>query len=106
MENQDNSLKDAFEKELSQMEDNTILSPEYRRRKTIAWAIRTTIAAALFYYFWDNEWVRWSLPFYIVFNLFGLAMIYGGSYMLNKKLDRTREKLEDFDQLPDEEKDE
>lgn len=102
MEEAENNLKDSFEKELEKIKPDTILSPEYRRKKTIMWAIRTIIAIILFVVFWEHKWVRWGLIAYIPLNLFGLLAIYGGNSFLNKKINRTRKKIDDAERLMDE----
>lgn len=97
------SLKDDFEKELDKINAQTFLSPEYKRRKTVTWVIRTIIAIVLFIIFWKHTWVRWALVAYIPLNLFSILSIHYGQRFLNKKVDRTRKKIEEAEQLMDEE---
>ncbi|MEP0386695.1 hypothetical protein [Dokdonia sp.] len=99
MEEQEDSLKDAFEKELESIQSETVLSPQYRRRKTIIWAIRTLIAIALFIIFWKHTWVRWALIAYIPLNVFSLFSIYGSKALLDKKINKTRRAIEEAEQI-------
>lgn len=91
----ENNLREEFEKEVEQLQNEGVLSPEYRRRKLIMYAVRTTIAIILYVVFWKHQWVRWSLWAYVPLNLLGLFAIVGSAYFLNKKIERTREKIED-----------
>lgn len=102
MSEQDPSLKEAFENELENIKSETVLSPAYRRKKTIIWAIRTLIAIVLFVIFWKHTWVRWFLIAYIPLNLFSLFSIYGSKALMNKKIEKTRRKIEEAEQLMDE----
>lgn len=99
---QDPSLKEAFEKELENIQSQTVLSPAYRRKKTIIWAIRTLIAIVLFIIFWKHTWVRWLLIAYIPLNLFSLFSIYGSKALMDKKIEKTRRKIEEAEQLMNE----
>jgi len=101
-----NNLKDSFEKELEKIKGETILSPEYRRKKTIIWGIRTMIAIILFVIFWKHNWIRWLLIAYIPLNLFSLITIYGGNAILNRKINRTRNKIDKMEEFIDENKNE
>lgn len=96
---EENNLKDSFEKELEKIKMETILSPEYKRKKTIVWAVRTVIAICLFFFLWEHKWVRWALIAYIPLNFFSLISIYGGSALLNRKINRTHKKIEALDEL-------
>jgi len=91
----ENNLREEFEKEVSQLQNEGVLSPEYRRRKLIMYAIRTTIAIILYIVLWKYQWVRWSLWAYVPLNLLGLFMIVGSGHFLNKKIEKTRQKIED-----------
>lgn len=83
------TLRESFDKELEKVRSESVLSPEYRKRKTILWTVRTLLAAVLYFIFWKYEWVRWSLVVYIPLNLFGLLSIYGWNYILKRKIDKT-----------------
>lgn len=88
------SLKEDFKKELEKFKSETILSPAYRKKKTITWIIRTSIAALFYVLFWEYNWVRWSLILYIPLNLFGLFSIFGWNYLLRKKIAKTNQKID------------
>ncbi|WP_299678774.1 hypothetical protein [uncultured Dokdonia sp.] len=95
MSKQASSLKDDFEKELEKLQSDTVLSPQYRKRKTIIWLIRTIIACILFVIFWKHTWVRWALIAYVPLNLFSLFSIYGSKAIMNRSIQKTRRKIED-----------
>lgn len=92
-------FKQQFEEELNKAQENTVLSPKYKRKKLMIYVIRTTISIVLFYMFWEYNWVRWFLVLYIPLNLFSLVSIFGWTYFLNKKINQTREKIEELDEL-------
>ena len=54
MKQEQNQLKTSFEKELGKIKDEVFLSPEYRKKKTIIWVIRTIIAVVLFVVFLET----------------------------------------------------
>lgn len=91
----DDSLKKQFEDELAALPASEILSPEYRKKRLVIYLIRTGIAVVLYFFFWKYQWVRWSLVVYVPLNLFSLVSIFGWSYFLNKKIERTKRKLEE-----------
>ena len=95
MSKQESSLKDDFEKELKKFQSDTVLSPTYRKRKTITWMIRTIIAGILFVIFWKHTWVRLALVAYIPLNLFSLFSIYGSKAFMDRKINKTRRKIEE-----------
>jgi hypothetical protein len=95
MENEESDLKHAFEQELEKIKAETILSPAYRKKKTIIWAVRTSIVATLFFIFREYKYVRWGLIAYIPLNLFSIITIYAGNIFLKKKIDKTRSKIEE-----------
>ncbi|MEM6697457.1 MAG: hypothetical protein AAF599_03610 [Bacteroidota bacterium] len=102
----ENDLKNSFEEEIERIKSETTLSPEFRKRKLIAWAIRTLIAIALYAIFWKHSWVRWTLILYIPLNLLGLLAIYGQNFLINRKIASTRAKIEGLEkQLSKEDED-
>ncbi len=101
MEQNENSLKDFFEIEVEKVKKETILSPEYRRKKTIIWGIRTFISIILFIIFWKYNWVRWVLIAYIPFNILSLVSIYGVNTILNGKMDKIKKKIDEIEELMD-----
>jgi len=96
---EENNLKESFEAEIEKYKDDTILSPEYRRKKMILWLIRTIIAVILFIVFWEYKWVRWGAILYIPLNLFSLFSIYGFNKILNRKMNRTMNKIDESEDL-------
>nr|WP_321234708.1 hypothetical protein [uncultured Psychroserpens sp.] len=92
-------FKQQFEDELKTARENTVLSPEYRRKKLIMYVIRTIIAIVLFYIFWEHQWVKWLLYVYIPLNLIFLVSIFGMPYFLNKKINKTKEQIDELDDL-------
>lgn len=101
-ENAEESIKEGFEKELDALTLGTVLSPQYRRKKLVAWCTRTALVLVLYVLFWDYDWVPWTLIGYVPLNLFGLWSIYGWNTMMQKKIARTREKAEEADRLSNE----
>lgn len=90
----DPDLHNQFEEEMKRMQEGTVLSPEFRRRKIISWVIRTAIAVFLYYMLWDYKWVRWTLLIYIPINLVSILSVIGWSFLLNKKMEVTRQMME------------
>jgi len=101
MEQDQNSLMDSFEKEIEKIKGDTILSAEFRRKKTILWGIRTLIAIILFVIFWEYNWARWALIAYVPLNIFSLLSIYGVNMLMNNKIKRTKDKIEQMEELID-----
>ena len=96
-------LKKQFEEELKSIEKDTVLSPAYRRKKLIIYTIRTSIAIVLFYLLWKNEWAKWLLILYIPLNLISLISIFGWNYFLSKKIEKTKQSIEELDEYISEE---
>lgn len=88
-----NSLKNNLESELSKIEEEKIFSSEYRSKKLITYLIRTGLALTLYILFWQHQWVKWSLTVYIPLNLLSLFSIFGLYYLLKRKLERVRRKI-------------
>ena len=88
-------LREQFEAEVKKIREDVVFSPAYRRRKLISYAIRTILAIVLYVVLWRYEWFRWTLLFYIPLNLFGLFAIFGGKYLLNRKIEKTRRKIDE-----------
>ncbi|MEM6629578.1 MAG: hypothetical protein AAF694_07890 [Bacteroidota bacterium] len=91
MENSD--LPTSLKEELEEIEASPYLSASYKRNKLQKYVIRTILAFILFIVFWEYEWVRWSLWFYVPLNLLGLGSIYLMPYLVGKKLAKVREKV-------------
>jgi membrane protein YdbS with pleckstrin-like domain len=87
-------MKEEFDKEMSAFEKDNVLDPAYMRKKLLVYAIRTAIAIGIIWYFWDREWMKWVLWIYVPLNLLGLATIFLTPYILKRKIQRTREKMD------------
>ena len=92
MENSD--LHTSLHEELAEIAASPFLSSSYKRNKLQKYVIRTILAIILYVFFWEYEWVRWSLWFYVPLNLLGLGSIYLMPYLVSKKLDKVREKVD------------
>lgn len=93
----DHNIKQALEKELKTIENDPMFSKAFRTRKITAYLFRTAVMIAVYVYFWEYEWVRWTLLLYVPLNLFGLFLIFGSKYMLDKKLQQIRERMDSLD---------
>ena len=89
-----NNWKKGLEQEIKTLEASEVFSPAFRKKKMIAYIVRTILAIGLFYYFWDSEWARWLLWFYIPLNLFGLGLIVLTPHFLNKKIAGLKAKID------------
>jgi len=103
MDADESDVKNTFKNEMDILEKEAMLSPEYRRKKTIMWCFRTIIAIILFYVLWDYKWTKYVLMVYIPLSLFSLFAIYGFNTILKKKMNSTRTKIETLDTLIEEE---
>ncbi|MEZ4886318.1 MAG: hypothetical protein R3E32_16400 [Chitinophagales bacterium] len=90
------NLLDSLKRELKEMEASEILSPAYRRKKLIAYAVRTAIMVALYILFWQYVWLRWTLLVYVPLNLVGLVLILGAERFVRKKMEQTRQQIEEI----------
>ncbi|WP_299333391.1 hypothetical protein [uncultured Psychroserpens sp.] len=95
-------FKQDLSNELKNIQEDTVLSPEYRRQRLIMYLIRTSISVVLFYLFWEYLWVRWALWLYIPLNLMSLFSIFGWTYFLRKKISETQQQIDDLDDYEDE----
>ncbi|WP_299522328.1 hypothetical protein [Winogradskyella sp.] len=77
---------------IKEIENNEILTEEFKKKKLILWLIRTIIAVILYIIFWKYEWVRWSLLIYIPLNLFSLLSIFFWRNLIGKKLSKIKNK--------------
>lgn len=87
---------EELSKELNEIKSDNLFSTAYRKKKLVIWTVRTLLAVVLYVVFWKHEWVRWSLFLYVPLNAFGLLSIFGTSYFLNKKMERTSRKIEEL----------
>ena len=77
---------------LTEVENNEILTEKFKRKKLIIWLIRTIVAIILYVIFWKYELVRWSLIIYIPLNLFSPFSIFFWRKLINKKLNKIKNK--------------
>ena len=92
-----NTVKEGLEQELKNLETAEILSPSYRKKKLIAYAIRTSIMIGLYIFFWEYIWLRWTLLFYVPLNLLGLGLILVPPYFLKKKIATIEDKIAEIE---------
>ncbi|MGB1242592.1 MAG: hypothetical protein ACPG49_08725 [Chitinophagales bacterium] len=93
-----NTTKESFERELKAIEASEALLYPYKIKKLIAYVVRTAIMVAIYYFFWEFVWLRWTLLLYIPLNLFGLGMILGAEHFLKKKMKETQSKINELDE--------
>ena len=70
------------------------LSSSYRKRKLIAWCVRTILSVILYVIFWKYEWVKWTLVLYIPLTLFNLVMIFWFNRIVDKKANELRSRID------------
>ena len=80
--------------EIEEFSNQQRLTSAYRRKKLIIWTVRTVLSVILYVVFWKYEWVRWTLILYVPLALFNLVMILGFNYILDKKLNKIRSRLD------------
>lgn len=95
----DKNLRAELQREIEKAEGEAIFFPEYRRRRLILWAIRTTILAILYIIFWRYEWVRWTLVVSVPLSILFLVSLLVGPRLLRRKIERVQEAI---DRIPDE----
>ena len=93
------SLSNRFESELECISSDTVLSAAYRKRKLMLWAIRATISAVLYVIFWKHGWVRWTLALTAPLSLISFLIILLGPFLLKRKIEKTRGKIEAMERL-------
>jgi len=98
MENNE-TLRESFEKELDNVQNNVIFNSEYRKRKLIFWAIRTIILVILYLIFWEHNWVKKSLYFTAPLSALSLLMIILSPYLIKRKIKRTKRKISEAEQF-------
>lgn len=94
MSNVKESLKASLQKDLDGISNETVLSPAYRKRKLIMWAIRTLITVILYFIFWQYQWVRATLIVTIPLSVLSLLSIFSWNYLLKRKMQATRKKID------------
>lgn len=101
-----NTLSDSFKKELEAAATNTILDPAYRKKKLVFWTIRTTILVLLYIFFWKYNWVKWSLLLTIPLSLFSLFTILVSPFLLKRKIEQTKIKIDEAEKIANDTPDE
>jgi putative flippase GtrA len=92
-----------LKEELEKLSQDPILSKEFRKKKLIIYLVRTLIAIVIIYFLWDYDWIKWVLYLYIPLNLISLVSIFGWNFLLNKKLKKSQEQLNEVMNSFDEE---
>lgn len=95
----ENSFKKEFEAEVERIQADEIMSKDYQKKKLKLYFIRTTLSIILFVVLWKYQWVRWALWVYIPLNLLGLVAILVPPILLKRKIEKTRKKVEEVDEL-------
>lgn len=98
MENNE-TLTESFKKELDQITTNKIFNPVYRKKKLFMWLIRTLITTIIYMIFWKFNWVKWTLLLTIPSATISLFMIACSPYLLKRKIERTKKKIEETEKL-------
>lgn len=93
MEQMENYRKNLL-KGIDDLSDQQRLSLAYKKRKLVIWTFRTALSAVLYVIFWKYEWLRWTLFLYVPLALFNLIMILGFNYILDKKVNKLRSRLD------------
>ncbi|THH39468.1 hypothetical protein [Neolewinella litorea] len=84
-------FRKRFMQEHHASRENTMLSPEYRRKKYALFLLRTFCLAALYILLWDITWVRWTLLLTLpVTGLYFFSLV-GWRYFLERKMQRLKE---------------
>ena len=89
-------IRDELENSIKNVE---ILNPEYRKKKLIFWAVRVVFSIVLYVIFWKYVWVRYTLFLTVPISLFSLCSITLMPYFLNKKIEKTKQKIEKIEQI-------
>lgn len=69
----------------NQDRQNLSSQKSFNIRKLIAYFVRTMIIIALYCFFWEIPWVKWTLILYIPFNLFGLFLVLNEDKFIQEK---------------------
>lgn len=91
----ENTIRGEFENSIKNV---GILNSEYRKKKLIFWTIRAILSVVLYILFWKYIWVRYTLFITVPLSLFSLYSITLMPYFLNKKIEKTRQKIETVEQ--------
>ncbi|HEX6171048.1 MAG TPA: hypothetical protein VFZ33_15270 [Chitinophagaceae bacterium] len=80
--------------EIEEFSSQQRLTSAYRKKKLIIWTVRTVLSVVLYVIFWKYEWVRWTLILYVPLSLFNLIMLLGFNFILGKKVNKLRSRID------------
>jgi len=81
------TISEGFKRELEQASTNTILDPEYKKKKLALWAIRNAFSVVFYIVFWKySSWLRGSLYLTLPLSLLSLLAILAMPYFLKRKI--------------------
>jgi len=89
----DKKLSLEIKKEIAKLEKKDLFSEKFKKKKLLTYTIRTSIAITLYIIFWSYQWIKWSLLIYIPLNLFSLFSIFGWKFLINRKIQRLKNKI-------------
>ena len=69
------------------------MDPGYRMRKLWLWGIRQGITVTLAVVFWEHTWVRWAFAAAVLLALSNLGLLLFGGRYLQRRVERTRERI-------------
>ncbi len=93
--------KESIESDVDKALQNKVFTPEFRRKRLIAYVIRTILTIVIYVVFWETEWVAWTLVVVVPMNLFSLIMIFAGPIMLRQKAEKIKETLNEVEESPE-----
>ncbi|MCR6639660.1 MAG: hypothetical protein NVV82_11935 [Sporocytophaga sp.] len=93
------TFNESIKRELEILSNSPILMKEYRQKKLLLWLVRTLMTILIYVLFWEYNWVKWTLILTVPLNLFSLFTIVGSGYLLKRKIEKLRNKLNDANQL-------
>lgn len=88
------SYKEEFKREIDDFYSDNQMPKQYRRKKLVIWFVRTTLTAIIYIIFWKYEWIRWTLLLYVPLSLFNLLTPLGWNFLLRKKTNALKRKIE------------
>jgi hypothetical protein len=89
-----NETVNELQRELDNISEGALLSPEIIRKKLIMWVIRNAISVFLIWYFWDHWFMKYALWIIIPLSLFSLISIVGFNYFVKRKLAKTQKSVD------------
>ena len=72
-----------------------------RSRGLVRWTIRWALTIALYAYFWEHTWIRWTLIVTVPLGLFSLYMHTLGYHKVIAQFDGLDQQLQDLDDETD-----